>query len=94
LRHLPIAAMQSPQTTILLGVLFLLRNPLFQGNRWISLTAPGLSVELYLRALCVHLRGYGVLAATLITATACAFAQTLLEVLFTITAALLFAPKE
>jgi len=38
--------------------------------------------------------GYVVLAAALITATGCVFAQTLLEVLFTITAALLFAPKE
>jgi hypothetical protein len=89
LRHLPIAAMQSSQTAIVLGVPFLFGNPLFEGNGWISLAAPGLSVGLYLRALCVHLRGSGVLAAALITATGCVFAQTLLEVQFTITAALL-----
>src|SRR6476660_2798659 len=58
---------------------------------WTSLAALGLSIGLYSRAVCEHLRGHGALVgAILVIAVGCVFARALLEVQFTITAALLF----
>lgn len=58
---------------------------------WTSLAALGLSIGLYSRAMCEHARGRGALLVTLmIIAAGCVFAQALLELQFTINAALLF----
>jgi hypothetical protein len=59
---------------------------------WASLAALGLAIGLYSRAVCEHLRGHGALVgAVLVMAVGFVFARALLELQFTITAALLFA---
>jgi hypothetical protein len=72
---------------LLIGAISRLAGPLAHG--WISLTALALSIGLYVRALC-ELRGTRTLAAAALLSAAGIFSQALLELQFTITAALLF----
>jgi hypothetical protein len=72
---------------LLIGAISRLAGPLVHG--WISLAALALSIGLYVRALC-ELRGTRALAAAALVSAAGIFSQALLEVQFTITAALLF----
>ena len=74
---------------LLLGAVRHLIGPYAHG--WTSLAALCLSIGLFSRALCEHWRGRGALVgAVLIIAAGCVFARALLELQFTVTAALLF----
>ena len=72
---------------LLIDAISRLAGPLAHG--WISLAALALSIGLYVRALC-ELRGTGALAAAALLSAAGIFSQALLEIQFTITAAILF----